>query len=310
MSASAAGRGQADSASPRRDLTGPGLAAVSGVLLAVVVITGKPALGGGQPFTLLAFRFAGTALLLTGAAFASGRALRPAPGEGRAMLAAGFFGYGVESALFFSALRYGTAAAVALLFYTYPVYTMLVAIATKRIPASRSLWLALGFAMIGVTVLVAGGGSLALEGVGVLLALACALGYTLYMTVTDRVLRRSAPMTGAICLASGAAAFNLTLALVSRTFELPSGWEEWRPIVIMAIATAAAFTCVLGAIKRIGAVRTSIIAVSEPLSVAVLGAFVLDEPLTVWIVAGGVLILTAGVIATLARGERAVEPDV
>ena len=132
-----AGGSAADPAPPPRELTGPGLAAIAGVLLAVVVITGKPALGGGQPFTLLAFRFTGTALLLTGAAFVTGQALRPAPGEGRAMLAAGFFGYGVESALYFSALRYGTAAAVALLFYTYPVYTMLVAIATKRMPASR-----------------------------------------------------------------------------------------------------------------------------------------------------------------------------
>jgi drug/metabolite transporter (DMT)-like permease len=41
-----------------------------------------------------------------------------------------------------------------------------------------------------------------------------------------------------------------------------------------------------------------------------LGAIVLDESLTVWIAVGGVFILTAGVIATLARGARVVEPDV
>lgn len=295
----------------RRDLVGPALAASAGVLLAIVVITGKPALGGGFPFTLLAFRFAGTAVLLTCVAILTGQGVRPAPGEGRGMLAAGFLGYGVESALFFSALNHGTAAAVALLFYTYPVYTMLVAIVTRRMPSSRSLWLALGAAMVGVSILVAGGGTLALDRIGVVLALTCALGYTLYMTVTDRVLQRSHPISGAIFLATGASALNLTLALASGSFEFPAGWDEWRPIMIMATATATAFVCVLGAIKRIGAVRTSIIAVSEPLAVAVLGAAVLDEPLTVWIAVGGVFILTAGVIATLARGgTRIVEPDV
>lgn len=295
----------------RHDLVGPALAASAGVLLAIVVITGKPALGGGFPFTLLAFRFAGTAVILTGVAVVTGQGVRPAQGEGWGMLAAGFLGYGIESALFFSALNHGTAAAVALLFYTYPVYTMLVALATKRVPSNASLWLALGTAMVGVTVLVAGGGTLALDRAGVVLALTCALGYTLYMTVTDRVLQRSHPITGAIFLASGAAALNLTLALASGSFEFPAGWEQWRPIVIMATATATAFVCVLGAIKRIGAVRTSIIAVSEPLAVSLLGAVVLDEPLTAWIAIGGLFILTAGVIATLAHGAtRVVEPDV
>lgn len=155
------------------------------------------------------------------------------------------------------------------------------------------------------------GGALVLDRVGVVLALACAFGYTLYLTVTDRVLQRSHPITGAIFLATGAAALNLTLALASGSFEPPAGWDEWRPIVIMAAATATAFVCVLGAIKRIGAVRTAIIAVSEPFAVAILGALVLDESLTVWIAVGGAFILTAGVIATLARGEvRTIEPDV
>lgn len=66
----------------------------------------------------------------------------------------------------------------------------------------------------------------------------------------------------------------------------------------------------LAAIKRIGGVRTAIIGVFEPLSVAMLGAVFLDEPLTIGIVVGGALILVAAVLATLARGERVVEPDV
>jgi drug/metabolite transporter (DMT)-like permease len=295
---------------PRRDLVGPALAAAAGVLLSIVVVTGKPILDGGHPFTLLAFRFAGTALILTVAALVTGQGVRPAPGEGWGMLAAGFFGYGVESALYFSALNHGTAAAVALLYFTYPVYTMLVALATKRVRSTSSLWLAVGMATLGVTVLVGGGGSLALDRVGVVLAMTCALGYTLYMTVADRVLQRSPAITGAIFLASGAAALNLTLAILSGTFVVPTGWDGWRPILIMSLATATAFGCVLGAIKRIGAVRTAIIAVSEPLAVALLGAIVLDEPLTLWIALGGAFILTGGVIATLARGERVLEPDV
>jgi drug/metabolite transporter (DMT)-like permease len=294
----------------RRSLAGPGLAAAAGLLLASVVITGKPALEGNAPFTILALRFSGTAIVLALVALATRVPLRPVGTEWRGMFLAGLCGYGVESALFFSALNHGSAAAVALLFYTYPISTMLIAVATHRIAPGRALWAALGAATAGVTLLIGLGGSLALEPVGVALALTCALGYTLYMTVTDRVLVRSHPLSGAIWLAVGAATCNLALATVSGSFALPAGWPAWRPIVYMAIATAGAFTCVLGAIKRIGAVRTSIIAVTEPLAVAILGALRLGEPLTAGIVVGGALILTGGVLATLARGDHVVEPDV
>ena len=292
------------------DLGGPILAIASGLLFGVVVIVGKPALDGGLPFTLLGFRFAGTSLLLAIVASAMGRPVRPTEGEGLPILAAGFFGYGVEASLFFAALNYGSAAAVTLLFYTYPIHTMIVATLTGRMPSVRSLWLALVIGFGGVAVLVAGGGEIAVETAGIALALSCALAYTGYLTITDRVLKRSAPMAAGIWLAAGAAAFCLAASLVTGTFELPLGWDGWGPIVVMAVMTAGAFVCMLAAIQRIGAVRTAIIGVFEPLSVALLGAVWLDEALTATVVAGGILILTAAVLATLARGERLVEPDV
>lgn len=294
----------------RNDLAGPLLAVASGLLFGVVVIVGKPALDGGLPFTLLAFRFAATSLLLVLGALLLGRPVRLARGEGAPILAAGFFGYGVEASLFFAALNYGSAAAVTLLFYTYPIHTMIVATLTGRMPTARSLWLALLIGVGGVAVLVAGGGDIAVETKGIVLALVCALAYTMYLTITDRVLKRSEPMAAGVWLAGGAAAFCLAASLVTGTFEVPAGWDGWRPIVLMALGTAAAFTCMLAAIQRIGAVRTAIIGVFEPLSVALLGAVWLDEALTATVAAGGILILTAAVLATLARGERLIEPDV
>ena len=66
------------------------------------------------------------------------------PAKGLPILAAvGSFGYGVEVSLFFSALNHGSAAAVTLLFYTYPVYTMVIALLTKRLPHRPSLLLGL-----------------------------------------------------------------------------------------------------------------------------------------------------------------------
>jgi drug/metabolite transporter (DMT)-like permease len=48
----------------------------------------------------------------------------------------------------------------------------------------------------------------------------------------------------------------------------------------------------------------------EPLGVAVLAAFFIDEPLTAPTAIGGVLILGGAIIATLIRTTRVREPDV
>jgi len=65
----------------------------------------------------------------------------------------------------------------------------------------------------------------------------------------------------------------------------------------------------MSSLRRIGAVRNGIIGVIEPLTVAVLAALFLSEPITSSVVIGGVLILGAGVIATVTGRPRIREPD-
>src|SRR5213083_2191652 len=58
------------------------------------------------------------------------------PRERLGLAVAATLGYGSESALYFAALNHGSAATVTLLFYVYPVWVMLTAIALdRRVPA-------------------------------------------------------------------------------------------------------------------------------------------------------------------------------
>ncbi|MGZ5299859.1 MAG: EamA family transporter [Actinomycetota bacterium] len=66
----------------------------------------------------------------------------------------------------------------------------------------------------------------------------------------------------------------------------------------------------LTGLQLVGAVRNAIIGVIEPLTVAVLAFFFLDEPVTVPIVVGGLLILCAAVLAMLTRTTKTVEPPI
>ena len=294
----------------RGDLVGAALAVAMSVLFACVVIVGKGLLHGEPPFTLLCLRFGLTAALVAVVALATGQPLVPEPGERLGLALAGLFGYGTESALYWAGLNHGTAASVTLLFYLYPVWVMLAAsMLDRRVPAG-AIVLAVGMALAGGAVVIVGGSGIDIEPAGIALALGCSVAYTAYLVATDRVAVRTTAMTTGLWVAAGASIANLTYALATRSWTLPAGDLAALRVLGMAVFTAGAFICMMSSLRRIGAVRNGIIGVIEPLTVAVLAALFLSEPITASVVLGGVLILAAGVLATITGRPRTREPDI
>jgi drug/metabolite transporter (DMT)-like permease len=294
----------------RGELVGSAMSVAMAVLFAGVVILGSKVQSGGPPFVTLAIRFGGQSLLLLGLALALRRPGLPEPGERLALALAGTLGYGTEAALYFSALNHGSAAAVTLLFYTYPVWVMLVTIVLDRRAPSPPLFVALALAIGGSAVVVlGGGGETDVEPLGIVLALATSLAYTAYLVGTDRYVRRTDPVTAAGWLGVGAATSNVVFALAFGAFVVPDGATPVRLVAIVLIS-AGAFGSMLAGLQRVGAVRNAIIGVMEPLTVAVLAAWFLDEPITAPVISGGILILVGAVIASVVRTTRIVEPNV
>ena len=197
----------------------------------------------------------------------------------------------------------------ALLFYLYPVWVMLATIALDRRSPGWRLFVALLLALGGSAVVVVGGGEVEVAPLGILLALATSLAYTAYLITADRTLKRTDPVTAAAWLGAGAATSNVVFSLAFGVRDLPDA-SSWPFLLGMAAFSAGAFAAMLGGLQLVGAVRNAIIGVMEPLGVAVLAAFFLDEPLTAPIAIGGILILAGAILATLVRTTRVREPDV
>jgi DME family drug/metabolite transporter len=281
------------------------------VLFAVVVILGEDVLRGDLPFAVLAIRFAGQTLMLLVVLVVVGRPLVPEPGERLPLMLAATLGYGSESAFFFTALGYGSTAAVTLLFYTYPVFVMLATIVLDRRAPAGELFAALGLAVAGSTIVILGGGRVEVETLGIVLALATGVAYTCYLMATDRFVTRTDPLTAATWLGAGAAVANLIYALAFGTVELPRAAGSAAPTLLaMAVFSAGAFVAMISGLQRVGAVRNAIIGVMEPLTVAVLAFVFLDEAITWSTASGGALILAGAVLATLVRTARTPEPNV
>jgi drug/metabolite transporter (DMT)-like permease len=302
-------RAPTKASAPRREraeLVGAALIGVAALQFGSVVVLGRIATRpGGLPVpALLAIRFAAAAALLALALIAVRQPLAAARGEGWRLALLGMGGYAVEAALFFTALRHGTAAAVTLLFFTYPV---LVSVTVFLLGRGLPGWLlggSLSSAVAGAAIVVVAAGGVDIEPLGVALALGSSLTFTMYLLGAEFVLKRTNSLAGAMWVSASAAVGLAAYAAATGSAEWPDGWRQWGPVLAMAAFTAGAFVCLFAGLRRIGAVRTAIVSASEPLTAAVLAAVFLGEGVGAGTIAGGLLIVAGAVTASLARASH------
>ena len=294
-------------AEARRDALGGAFIAIASLQFGGTVILGKIATASGLPVpSMLAVRFGIAAVGLAALLVATRQPIRAARGEGARLVTLGAAGYAVESGLFFLALGRGTAAAVTLLFFTYPIWVaVLSAVLGMGVPG----WLvggALVAAVAGAGLVVASSGGLDISVAGIGFALAAAAAFSIYLLGADALVRRTSSLAAAAWV-SGSASIALAAVAIATGSRPPSGWSEWLPVVGMGLLTSGAFACLFLGLRRVGAVRTSIIAAFEPVATAILAFTFLGEAVRAGVVGGGALILAAAVVASLARGG--VEPE-
>jgi drug/metabolite transporter (DMT)-like permease len=301
----------ATEARTNRDIVGGILAAAASLQFGVIVVVGKRVLERSMTVeSMLAYRFGVAAILLSLVLIVLRRPLLAAPNERAGLAGLAFFGYAAESAFFFTGARHGTAAAVTLLFFTYPVFVTIGAWLIGRGAPARLTSMALACAVAGAAIVAGTGAGLEVETAGVVFALAAALTYSAYLIGSDIVLRRTSPLTSAMWVSAGASLGLFSFSALAGRYTSPQVAADWWAILGMGLASAGAFVCLLGALQRIGAVRTAIVSATEPLSAAFLGWVVLEEAVSAGTAIGGALILGGAVAASLARGATTQEQQI
>lgn len=284
------------------------LVGASALQFGIVTVSGASLVRGGLNVgSMLAFRFAVAGLVTAAIISVRRRSLLPVKGERIPLALLGLAGYAVEASLFFAALNHGTATAVTLLFFTYPVIVTVASVALGSDPPSRLVGGALVTAVAGAAVVVAGGGRLAIRPLGILLALGSALMFAIYLIGVDRFMRKTDSAVASFWV-SVWAALGLCATLPLQPGRLvPEDGGGLIALAALGVATAGAFACLMAGMRRIGPVRASIIAAVEPLSASTLAVVFLNERLSAFTVVGGVLILVASAAASITRKESKLE---
>jgi drug/metabolite transporter (DMT)-like permease len=281
--------------------SGIALAVLAAIAFGTLAISAKFAYRvGAHPIPLLAVRFAIAAVLLALYHVVIRRPLTvPRRVFGRLVVVGGLL-YGLEAALFFAALERAPAAVVALVFYSYPLWTTLLGFVTGLEAFRWQLLAALGLGGAGVLLIF----SLPTTGLaGPLLATTAALVVAVYFIFMQLALRDASASVAAMWTSAGAAA---ALGIASAITRQGIPGAAIGPAIALAAASAFAFATLYEAIVRIGSARSSIAAMLEPVTTLVLAAVLLGEELSLRVLMGAALIVAVlPLLATAAHRDTA-----
>lgn len=210
----------------------------------------------------------------------------------------GFFGYYLASLLDLMSLELISAQLERLGLFTYPFMVAVLGhfffgeIITKRIIFS------LVVTYVGLLVVMGQELKMVGEGVigGTLLVLGSALSFSFYVLHSKKFIMQL-----------GSQVFTCIVMLSSCVFGLLHGWivlefssvfisqEAWFWLVMLVVlSTVIPSFMMVEAIHRLGATQTGIVGMLGPIFTIVLAALLLDEPLTIWLFLG-VILMMAGV---------------
>lgn len=287
----------------RRRITGAALVAVSAAAFGTLALFGRYAYAAGMDsVTILFLRFSLAALLLAGLLVAR-REPWPRGGVLLRLVGMGAVGYVGQSLAYLNALHFASAGLVALLLYLYPAFVAALSVLVLRERLPRPKLLALGLALAGTALTVGPAGGQAL---GILLAIAAAAIYSVYILVGTHVMRQvSAVQSSTVIFASAGAALGVILLFTRPHWpQTGAGWLVMAAIVL--VATVLPVVTFLAGLERIGPTNAALISTLEPVVTILLATVLLGEALQPLTLLGGALVLAAVVLLT--RGELQARP--
>ncbi len=251
-------------------------------------------------------------------------------GELSTLIALGLL-FVVSSLTLYCSFLYMDSGVACSLLFVYPVMTAVLMAMLYGEKITKTTAAAIALSLVGVLLLYKGGGETVLSTVGVLLVMVSALSYALYIIVANRA---SAPESGLEAshnrfskyLPHRATIHRLDMSAMKLSFyvlivcavsmvlfsltsperhlmPLATG-REWGYSLMLAIVPTVFSLVSMGiAVRIIGSTPTAIMGALEPLTAVVIGLTVFHEALTVNLVAGILLILTAVITIILSKGK-------
>lgn len=201
----------------------------------------------------------------------------------------------ISSVTLFESYHYMAAGIASTILFVYPIMVALIMAIFFRERLSLQTVLCILLAVGGIALLYEGDDGQCLSTKGVLLVIASALAYAIYLVaVNNKTLREIATLKLTFyVLLFGGLVFFARIRFGS-ALHLPQGVFLWSNVLALSVfPTAISFLCTTRSIQYIGSTPTAILGALEPLTAVFFGVLVFGESLTIRVVCGIMMIVFA-----------------
>ena len=306
---------------------GLGFAAVSALAFGSAGVAAKAAMAAAgpalTPMWLAQFRITGAALVLLVVVGVSQRRrptppIRWTPRVTIAVIAYGIGGFVAIQVLYFIAISRMPVGVALLIEYTSPALVALWALLVQRRPQHRTLWFAIGAALIGLLLIARPWQGFALDTLAVGAALLAAVASASYFLIGDSLRDRvPGPQLVTLGAAAGALLMGLTQSWTAFPWQVLGRRGElaglavpvWALLaVVVLVGTVVAYLAGIAALRRLPAPIAAVVATMEVVVAAVAAWLLLGEHLSAWELAGGALLLAGALMAQRGPGPSDTHP--
>ena len=226
----------------------------------------------------------------------------------------GFSGYYLASFLDFLGLAYISASLERLILYLNPTIVMLLGLVLFKRRATARQVLGMGISYSGVMlvfgheVMLPGDGNNAAAALGALLVFLSAISYALYLVFSGEMVKRIGSLR-LVGLASTVACLCCLLQFVllrPLSAALVAPEVIWLSLLNASVCTVLPVLLIMLAIERIGASLTAQTGMLGAMSTILMGIVILGEPLTAWVAAGTVLVITGIFVFTREKAQKGI----
>lgn len=209
----------------------------------------------------------------------------------------------VSSLTLYLSFHYMAAGVASTILFTYPVMTAVIMAVFFRERITWATVCSLVLSTVGVVMLYWSDRSGTLSTIGVILVLASALSYALYIILVNRSnLQMSSFKINFYVLLYCTLGMLVYSLIAGLPLTLPQNATSWFYVGWLAIVPAIfALVLMVYAAKYVGSTATAILGALEPLTAVLIGIFVFGEPFTLNLALGIILILGAVVVIVKRR---------
>ena len=268
---------------------------ISGITYGMNPLFGVPVINKGLDVnSLLFYRYGVATLLMLGYMLVARKQIRITWKQFVLMTILGILFTGCSITLF-EAYKYIPSGVATSILYVYPIMVALIMMFFGQFPSWKT-WLSIFAGVAGAVLLSVQGGGGFIYWRGIALVVASGLCYTLFIVIVNqsKAIKALPNLTLTFyCFFIGSLMLFCLSGFGIRLNTVPDA-VSWLNVLGLAVLPTAVATITLAAsTKAVGATKTSILGILEPLTAIFIGTIVFKEPFTLTVALGVVLILFA-----------------